>query len=231
MTHNESAKRGNVSRPLICLQLMREVAYRLPSFCLHTSLLSMLKEIKDVLHNEFIIPKAIIVGFGREQIIQHICYVCNGKYFPAEKHSFLCDSCHETEISFKVDADPVFRIDIIDWEQRITMSKKRSTYNFRKAAIRDEFTCRYCGYSPRYVFSVNRLLHIDHIVPFSHGGNNSLDNLATSCSHCNVHLSNKCFDSFLDKKCFIFELNTRRGLPATKTQWFENERLVKRNSN
>lgn len=45
---------------------------------------------------------------------------------------------------------------------------------------RDAFSCQYCGATPPDV-----ILHVDHIHPVSKGGDNSMDNLITSCSGCN----------------------------------------------
>jgi 5-methylcytosine-specific restriction endonuclease McrA len=64
-----------------------------------------------------------------------------------------------------------------------------------KVLNRDNFRCVYCGKSPATDLSVK--LHIDHIVPFSRGGTNSLENLQTLCEQCNYGKSNtelnKCF--------------------------------------
>ena len=57
---------------------------------------------------------------------------------------------------------------------------------------RDQFTCRFCGASPIKDPSVT--LHIDHIVPWSKGGETSLDNLQTLCSKCNLGKSNLMVD-------------------------------------
>lgn len=46
---------------------------------------------------------------------------------------------------------------------------------------RDGFKCLYCGRMPP-----NVLLHVDHIIPVCVGGDNSRDNLATSCDKCNL---------------------------------------------
>lgn len=50
---------------------------------------------------------------------------------------------------------------------------------------RDLFICQYCGKRPPAV-----VLHVDHIVPVSDGGNNRVDNLITSCADCNLGKSN-----------------------------------------
>jgi predicted Rossmann fold nucleotide-binding protein DprA/Smf involved in DNA uptake len=45
---------------------------------------------------------------------------------------------------------------------------------------RDNFTCRYCGqHAP------NVMLEVDHVVPVAEGGDDSLENLVTSCVSCN----------------------------------------------
>lgn len=46
---------------------------------------------------------------------------------------------------------------------------------------RDDFTCTYCGSRPPEV-----RLHIDHIVPWSKGGENTVENLRTACDRCNL---------------------------------------------
>lgn len=46
---------------------------------------------------------------------------------------------------------------------------------------RDSFTCQYCGSQPPDV-----ILHLDHIKPVSKGGKNTMLNLVTSCSECNL---------------------------------------------
>ena len=53
---------------------------------------------------------------------------------------------------------------------------------------RDNFKCCICGASPAKDPSVE--LHIDHIVPWSKGGETTIDNLQTLCSKCNLGKSN-----------------------------------------
>ena len=49
---------------------------------------------------------------------------------------------------------------------------------------RDNFKCCACGASPAKDPSIE--LHIDHIVPWSKGGETVIDNLQTLCSKCNI---------------------------------------------
>ena len=63
------------------------------------------------------------------------------------------------------------------------MAEKRwnGYYALRFAILeRDDFACQYCGqHAP------NVALEIDHIKPVSEGGQDTLDNLRTSCWACN----------------------------------------------
>ncbi|MBR5496583.1 MAG: HNH endonuclease [Clostridia bacterium] len=49
---------------------------------------------------------------------------------------------------------------------------------------RDSFKCCACGASPAKNPAVE--LHIDHIIPWSKGGETTEDNLQTLCSKCNI---------------------------------------------
>ncbi len=49
---------------------------------------------------------------------------------------------------------------------------------------RDRFSCRACGRSPATEPGV--VLHVDHIVPWSNGGETTLENLQTLGERCNI---------------------------------------------
>lgn len=53
---------------------------------------------------------------------------------------------------------------------------------------RDNFSCRACGASP--ALSPGIALHVDHIIPWSRGGDTIDDNLQTLCEACNLGKSN-----------------------------------------
>ena len=53
-----------------------------------------------------------------------------------------------------------------------------------KVMQRDNFKCCICGSSPATDPTV--ILHVDHIKPWSKGGETTLDNLQTLCSDCNL---------------------------------------------
>lgn len=54
---------------------------------------------------------------------------------------------------------------------------------------RDRFTCCACGASPAITPGVE--LHVDHVQPWSKGGETVLENLQTLCSDCNLGKSNE----------------------------------------
>ena len=57
-----------------------------------------------------------------------------------------------------------------------------------KVLKRDRFTCCSCGASPAIKIGVQ--LHVDHVIPYSKGGEAVLCNLQTLCSVCNSGKSN-----------------------------------------
>ena len=67
------------------------------------------------------------------------------------------------------------------WKLEVFMRKPLSKKVRFEVFKRDGFTCAYCGATPPKV-----ILQVDHIVPVSGGGNNSIDNLVTSCQPCNI---------------------------------------------
>ncbi len=52
--------------------------------------------------------------------------------------------------------------------------------------VRDNYTCQYCGRRSPAVS-----LQVDHRKPFSLGGDDTLENLVTACTECNLGKSNR----------------------------------------
>lgn len=63
------------------------------------------------------------------------------------------------------------------------MTKRRNISTRERFLIlqRDGFRCRYCGATPDHTG-----LHVDHVVPISEGGPDTLDNMVASCADCNL---------------------------------------------
>lgn len=71
--------------------------------------------------------------------------------------------------------------------QKSFKHKTKRDINLRlrfKVMARDHFKCCKCGKSPATDPSV--VLHIDHIYPYSKGGETIMENLQTLCSDCNL---------------------------------------------
>jgi len=78
-------------------------------------------------------------------------------------------------------------------KETIERYQKRTSRNINlklrfRVLQRDSFKCCYCGASPAKDASIE--LHVDHIVPWSKGGETVLENLQTLCSICNLGKSN-----------------------------------------
>ena len=57
-----------------------------------------------------------------------------------------------------------------------------------RVLMRDGFACQSCGRSPQSERGVE--LHVDHIIPYSKGGETILENLQTKCRRCNLGKGN-----------------------------------------
>ena len=86
--------------------------------------------------------------------------------------------------------------DVVDYDETPFDNKEYEhktsrTINLRIRFLvlqRDNFKCCVCGASPAKNPSVE--LHIDHIKPWSKGGETVIDNLQTLCADCNIGKSN-----------------------------------------
>lgn len=75
-------------------------------------------------------------------------------------------------------------------KQKAKISQKNSRHIPKTIRVdvlrRDNYRCVFCGVSAK-----KTELQIDHIIPFSQGGSNTIDNLQTLCSDCNLGKSNR----------------------------------------
>lgn len=68
------------------------------------------------------------------------------------------------------------------------MPRKISLFLQLKVRKRANYLCEFCHADERWQFVT---FTIDHILPTSEGGKDSLENLALACFHCNRYKSNK----------------------------------------
>ena len=109
------------------------------------------------------------------------CLDCGHKYMANGCDVWLrkCPKCHPAKSSFV--------------QKKVSIPKRKTprkiSDKLRYLVLkRDNFKCCACGTSPAKDSSVE--LHIDHIVPWSKGGETTMDNLQTLCSKCNLGKSN-----------------------------------------
>lgn len=77
----------------------------------------------------------------------------------------------------------------IDKNRSVHKTKREISDRLRfRILMRDGFTCRSCGRSPVKERDVE--LHVDHILPWSKGGETVPDNLETKCKKCNLGKGN-----------------------------------------
>ncbi len=90
-----------------------------------------------------------------------------------------------------VDSDPTPREEppgtIPESRKRRTRRNVSERQRFR-VLLRDGFSCTSCGASPLKSREVE--LHVDHVVPWSEGGETEVENLAAKCSRCNLGKGN-----------------------------------------
>ena len=106
------------------------------------------------------------------------CLDCGHKYMANGCDIWLrkCPECQQKRTSSKTKAERVVHV---NKTTRKIPDKLR--YQVLK---RDNFKCCACGASPAKDPSVE--LHIDHVIPWSKGGETTIDNLQTLCSKCNL---------------------------------------------
>lgn len=82
--------------------------------------------------------------------------------------------------------------DLADSSTKVFLKRTSRNINLKMRFTvlqRDNFCCRACGASPAKNSEVE--LHIDHVIPWSKGGETELKNLQTLCSKCNLGKSNR----------------------------------------
>ncbi|MCK9429479.1 MAG: HNH endonuclease [Candidatus Omnitrophica bacterium] len=74
---------------------------------------------------------------------------------------------------------------------------------------RDNYTCKYCGWKNGIDGSKDKILTIDHIIPWTYGGTSKKENLTTSCFECNIKKNDKFLKSLIEKS--FNDINNKDG--------------------
>ena len=112
---------------------------------------------------------------ARTNIPQDIISVGIKKLMKVDQHS-LCNACGADSVDITFN-EAMVRIELSPSKDRRFLPS--SWPKLRLIVFeRDRFVCQYCG-------DKAEKLECDHIIPWSKGGTDDLENLATSCAPCN----------------------------------------------
>jgi hypothetical protein len=98
---------------------------------------------------------------------------------------YLNNNIEDTE---EINYDEIKENEIIQNEVKHKTKRDISERMRFRVLMRDGFTCKKCGRSPTREMGVE--LHVDHIIPWSKGGETILENLETKCQECNLGKGN-----------------------------------------
>jgi 5-methylcytosine-specific restriction endonuclease McrA len=106
------------------------------------------------------------------------CKWCNNSFIPRYKQQVYCSkNCNN--LFYKNEYK-----EICNGKEPNNKSKSNSYLKLRFLVFqRDNFTCQYCG---RNVKEDKIKLNTDHIIPKSKGGEDTFENITTSCQECNL---------------------------------------------
>ncbi|MEA4957571.1 hypothetical protein SDC9_30494 [bioreactor metagenome] len=89
-------------------------------------------------------------------------------------------------VIFEPTRDSLQIVDNFDFFENKKVRKTLTKSIRHEVFKRDNYRCVECGATNK-----DTVLHIDHIIPFSKGGSDELDNLQTLCESCNISKSNR----------------------------------------
>lgn len=130
-------------------------------------------------------------GAGYEERVDVAeCHICERLVYQRdalEIHDcYLCGSCADTIMNLEHHRRAG---SYITWPNPPKQGHRRREITAglrRKVHERDFYACRYCG--------ARQNLVVDHLVPVSRGGKNTLDNLVTACRTCNLRKLNRSLE-------------------------------------
>ncbi|MCC6949613.1 MAG: HNH endonuclease [Bradyrhizobiaceae bacterium] len=126
--------------------------------------------------------------YGRQPRLSELARppsVISGDTYKRRFHSWTRALQHFVDYANSLDKVPPAASELAKGDQPRRKASLRLRFRILK---RDNFSCRACGASPAFKPGLN--LHIDHIKPWSLGGETTEDNLQTLCDACNLGKSN-----------------------------------------
>ena len=124
----------------------------------------------------------------QQNILKNVSNINSDLLSKVEKYK----NVNETIIEF-IESDILKSLpkEISTQEKLKKINRRRSINDTTRYAVleRAGFKCQCCGMKPLKNNDV--ILHIDHIIPYSLGGSDSIDNLQVLCDKCNISKRNK----------------------------------------
>lgn len=122
------------------------------------------------------------------------------KYF---ENYFRFFSIYFRKINKKFRSNPTFDniIRFLEREDELTPSpySRHIPVDLREEIFkRDNYTCKYCGWKNGINGRKDKILTVDHIIPWKYGGTTKEENLITSCLDCNIKKNDKLLQSLLE---------------------------------
>jgi HNH endonuclease/Homing endonuclease associated repeat len=120
-----------------------------------------------------------------------ISYQTYGRYFDGWQNACLAFIEHEMKHPVEVLANrPTTKNSAAPISSRSVVRGVRDPSPRLRLRVltRDQFRCVLCGRSPAADIGIS--LQLDHIVPYSEGGETTFENLRTSCSECHLGKGN-----------------------------------------
>jgi len=195
----------------------------------------MLKRVCNLRTDDGLIFWAVRRSFQRTELLVSVCQNCGVQFMNCldfdhmTSDDMFCEKClNEGVDNLFVEVSDTHRIDLVGTKgasrpsSRPRLSKRLKTEIFE----RDKHTCVYCEYSP-FAFPGRKVnLHVDHVLPYSVGGSDVVENLVVACAKCNGIAGASVFPDLQSKRAYIHRVRTSRGLPITAEQWEHNVKPV-----
>lgn len=133
------------------------------------------------------------------------CEICNKVCLSKPKQSPYCsDECREIGLEMK---------------RRNRLSTSENHPHFI-VFNRDNFTCIYCG---KNSMEDNIKLELDHVIPISKGGKDTVNNLVTACTQCNRAKCGKMLDDKIFIKIFLIISERNKSLSKSDVDIVQNK--------
>jgi hypothetical protein len=133
---------------------------------------------------------------GRQPFGREMSDKTKGSIFSTATYEKRFGSWNKALIAFSLFVEGEQTVEVSRQKNKVFQKRTSRDINWRlraKILIRDCCVCKMCGDSP--LKNPDTVLHVDHIFPWSLGGESVEENLQTLCAKCNIGKSNELFET------------------------------------